>query len=182
MHCVADYIIIHGSDDSDIKVQRLLQRCMEHGIKLNLEKCRFNVDEIPFLSHVVTADGLKPDPSKVEAVLKMERSGDKEAVERLRCTVIYLARYVLKLTDVFRPIAALAQLDLDWMCSDAQEQAFTILKQILAEAPTLVYLDSSKLLHALAYDIDVKYLEGKNMYLADTLPRAFLPRCELLTH
>ena len=89
MHCVADYIIIHVSDDSDlcVKVQRLLQRCMEHGIKLNLEKCRFNVDEIPFLGHVVTADGLKPDPSKVEAVLKMERPGEKEAVERLRGTV-----------------------------------------------------------------------------------------------
>ena len=89
MHCVVDYIIIHVSDDSDlcVKVQRLLQRCMEHGIKLNLEKCRFNVDEIPFLGHVVTADGLKPDPSKVEAVLKMERPGEKEAVERLRGTV-----------------------------------------------------------------------------------------------
>ena len=83
MHCVADYIIIHGSDESDIciKVQRLHQRCIEHGIKLNLKKCCFNVDEIPFLSRVVIADGLKPDPSKVEAVLKMERHDVREAVE-----------------------------------------------------------------------------------------------------
>ena len=146
MHYVADDIIIHGSDDSDlcIKVQRLLQICMEHGIKFNLEKCRFNVGDIPFLGHVVTADGLKPDPSKVEAILKMERPGDKEAVERLRDTVTYLARYVPKLTDVFRPIAALAQHDVDWMWSDTQEQTFTRLKQLLAEAPTLVYFDPSK--------------------------------------
>ena len=67
VHCVADDIIIHGSDDSDlcIKVQGLLQRCMERGIKLNLQKCRFNVDEIPFPGHVVTSDDMKSDPSKL---------------------------------------------------------------------------------------------------------------------
>ena len=97
-----------------------------------------------FLGHVVTADGLKPDASKVESVLKMERPGDKEAVERLRGTVTYLARYVPKLTDVFGPIASLAQHDVDWMWSGAQEQAFTRLKQLLAEASTLVYFDPSK--------------------------------------
>ena len=74
----------------------------------------------------------------------MERPSDKEAVERLRGTVTYLARYVPKLTDVFRPIAALVQHDIDWVWSDAQEQAFTRLKQLLAEAPTLVYFDQSK--------------------------------------
>ena len=93
---------------------------------------------------MVTADGLKPDLSKVKAVLKMERPGDKEAVERFRGTVTYMARYVPKLTDVFRPIAALAQHNVDWVWSDAQEQAFTRLKQLLAEAPTLVYFDPSK--------------------------------------
>ena len=58
VHCVAGDIMIHCYDDSDlcIKVQRLFQRCMEHGIKVNLKKCRYNVDEIPFLGHVVTAE------------------------------------------------------------------------------------------------------------------------------
>ena len=35
------------------------------GIRLNEEKCQFDVQEITFLGHVVTADGLKPDPSKL---------------------------------------------------------------------------------------------------------------------
>ena len=74
----------------------------------------------------------------------MERRGDKEAVERLRGTVTYLARYVPNLTYIFHPIAALAQHDVDWMRSDTQQQTFTRLKQLLAEAPTLVYFDLSK--------------------------------------
>ena len=74
------------------------------GIRLNEQKCQFDVQEI-ILGHVVTADGLKPDPSKIEAVLEMDNPVDKEAVERLRGTITYLARLVPKLTDVFRPIA-----------------------------------------------------------------------------
>ena len=49
------------------------------------------------------------NPSKIEAVIKMENLGDWKALEKLRGTVIYQARYVPKLTDVFHPISALAQ-------------------------------------------------------------------------
>ena len=45
---------------------------------------------------------------------------DKEAVERLRGTITYLARSEPKMTDVFRPIAILAQRDVDWNWGAAQ--------------------------------------------------------------
>ena len=59
------------------------------------------------MGHVVSNKGLKPDPSKVEAILKMEPPTDKGGVERLRGTVNYLSRFVPKLTDVMRPISDL---------------------------------------------------------------------------
>ena len=99
MHCVADDIIVHGTDEADLqaKLQKLLQRCDEHGLRLNQQKCQFDVQEITFLGHIVTADGLQLDPSKIEAVLEMDNPVDKEAVERLRGTITYLARFVPKL-------------------------------------------------------------------------------------
>ena len=146
VHGVADDIIVHGTDEADLhaKLQKLLQRCDEHGIRLNQQKCQFDVKEITFLGHVVTADGLKPNPSKIEAVLEMDNPVDKEAVERLRGTITYLARFVPKLTDVFRPIALLAQRDVDWNWGAAQEKAFTKVKQLLTEAPTLAHFNPTK--------------------------------------
>ena len=139
MHCVADDIIVHGTDEADLhaKLQKLLQRCDEHGFRLNQQNCQFDVYEISCIGHVVTADELKPDPPKIEAVLEMGNPVDKEAVERLRWTISYLARFLPKLTDVFRPIALLAQRNVDWNCGAAQEKAFTKVKQLLTEAPTL---------------------------------------------
>ena len=44
----------------------------------------------------------------------MDNQVDKEAVERLRDMITYLAKVALQLTDVFHPIARLAQQDVDW--------------------------------------------------------------------
>ena len=38
---------------------------------------------MPFIAHVLTPEGVKPDPSKVDAILKMERPNDVAAVRGL---------------------------------------------------------------------------------------------------
>ena len=45
-------------------------------------------------------------------------------------------------------------------------------KKSLDKAPQRL---QGMILHTLAYDVEVKYMEGKNMFLADTLSLAFLP-------
>ena len=112
--------------------------------KLNKQKCRFSLLEIPFLGHVVSKDGLKPDPEKIRAVLEMESPKDKAAVERLKGTVTYLARFVPNLTAVIRPIAQLTHQGEEWHWNDAQKNAFVKLKQLLTEAPVLAYFDQNK--------------------------------------
>ena len=70
---IHDDVIIWGRTDGehDVRVRTFLKCCVDKGITLSKEKCRFGLNEIPFMGHVLTSDGLKPDPSKVEAVQKM---------------------------------------------------------------------------------------------------------------
>ena len=39
-------------------------------MKLNMKKCELRLDEINFMGHRVTSEGLKPDERKIEAILK----------------------------------------------------------------------------------------------------------------
>ena len=41
------------------------------GLKLNKKKCIFRVTETTFLGHVISCNGIKPDPRKIEAILNM---------------------------------------------------------------------------------------------------------------
>ena len=146
VRCIADDVIVWGrsNEEHDARVSLFLQRCSEIGISLNKEKCRFRLSEIPFMGHVVSNKGLKPDPSKVEAILKMEPPTDKAGVERLRGTVNYLSRFVPKLTDVMRPISDLTHPDVEWSWTSSHDKAFEEVKHLLTVAPVLAYFDPSK--------------------------------------
>ena len=143
VQCVADDVIVYGRDrdDHNCNLRNLLSRCEEHGVGLNPDKCQFNVPEIKFLGHVVSASGLKADPTKIEAIVKMEAPTDVAAVERLRGTVTYLARYVPKLSEVMRPITILTHKDVEWLWGEAQDKAFRKLKKLLTVSPILAYYD-----------------------------------------
>ena len=98
--CVVDDIIVYGTDDDiqhatedhDKKLRELLLRCRKKGIRLNRNKCQFRTNDITFLGHRITSQGLKPHDANVEAIMKMENPYNVEEA-RLQGTVNYLARF-----------------------------------------------------------------------------------------
>ena len=93
--CVADDIVVFGRDeDHDKKLRLLLQRCRETGMKMSRNNCEFRLDEINFMGHRVTSDGLKPDERKIEAILKMENPTEVNGIQRLQGTVGYLSKFL----------------------------------------------------------------------------------------
>ncbi|XP_062558158.1 uncharacterized protein K02A2.6-like [Armigeres subalbatus] len=49
----------------------LFQRLQVYGFVLREEKCNILQPEVKYLAHIVDENGLRPDPSKVEAIVKM---------------------------------------------------------------------------------------------------------------
>jgi len=117
--CVADDIIVFGvgetneqaTQDHDKKFVKLLERCREVGIRLNRDKLKLRQPSIPFLGHMVTNQGLMPDPTKVKAVQEMPAPQDVEGVQRVNGFVNYLAKFLPKLSDVMEPLRKLTRKD-----------------------------------------------------------------------
>ena len=86
---VHDDMIIYGVGeteeeavaDHNMKLEKFFQCCRQRGVKLN-KKLKLLCKEIPYLGHLVTEEGLKPEPEKVEAVQKMPRPENVKAVRR----------------------------------------------------------------------------------------------------
>lgn len=53
--------------DHDMNLEALLQRCAEKRVKLNPDKIKLRMNEVPFTGHVATSEGLRVDPSKVRS-------------------------------------------------------------------------------------------------------------------
>ena len=43
------------------------------GLKFNAPKCRFGLKYVPYLGYVITRDGIKPDPKKLQRILDLFR-------------------------------------------------------------------------------------------------------------
>jgi hypothetical protein len=67
-----DDIVLYASSlrEHEIKFSKLAKRLREANLKLQLDKCEFLRKEVTYLGHIITRDGVKPDPNKTCAVKK----------------------------------------------------------------------------------------------------------------
>ena len=73
-HVIADDVKIHGEDEAthDMNLIQVLNQCRKVGLKLNADKCVFFKSKyIPFFGHVISDQGVKPDPAKIDAIRNM---------------------------------------------------------------------------------------------------------------
>ena len=87
----------------------------------------------PYIGHVLTPDGLKPDPSKVKAIVAMPTPSDKKALKRLP-----------NLSDVTEPLRRLLDKDVQWQWNDTHEKSWKQVKQLITREPVLKYFDPNK--------------------------------------
>ncbi|GFU29569.1 retrovirus-related Pol polyprotein from transposon 17.6 [Trichonephila clavipes] len=69
--CYLDDIIVFSETFEDHLIRlRLVLKCLqEAGIKLNSKKCLFAAQEVKILGHLVSSNGVRPDPDKIKASL-----------------------------------------------------------------------------------------------------------------
>ena len=108
---IGDDILISGQgetereadEDHDRNLKSLLDRCRERNIKLNKKKFTFKCDDVQFIGHRLTKEGLKPGPAKVKAILSMKKPDDIAAVQRLMGMVKYLSKFLSDLSQICEP-------------------------------------------------------------------------------
>ena len=127
----------------DVNLLKLLDRCRERNLKLNREKLQLKCTETPFIGHVLTSEGIKPDPGLIEAVLKMERPSDVAAARRLVGLVKYLSKFLSKLSELCEPLRRLTHKGVEWSWPIEQVKAFESVKQAVTSAPILRYFNSN---------------------------------------
>ncbi|XP_072021728.1 uncharacterized protein [Amphiura filiformis] len=84
LYKIADDILITGKGetleqaqrDHDANLECFLNRCRERHITLNYDKLELRCQEVSFMGHILTSNGLKPDPKKLTAINEMPKPQD----------------------------------------------------------------------------------------------------------
>ncbi|KAA3484478.1 DNA/RNA polymerases superfamily protein [Gossypium australe] len=135
-----DDILIYSRDESEhvehLRIMLLTLRDKQLFAKFS--KCEFWLQEVGFLGHIVSAEGIRVDPSKILVVVDWKPSRNvSEFRSFLRLAGSY-RRFVKGFSMIATPMTRLLQKDVKFKWSEKCQQSFEQLKALLTEAPVLV--------------------------------------------
>lgn len=149
---VHDDILVYGCGqtieeatvDHNVKLEKLLKRIREKNLKLNKSKMKLCQQQVRFFGHLFTSEGIKPDPTKVEAIERMPKPENVKDVQTFLGMINYLSKFMPALSSVSEPIRKLTRNESDFVWKQEQESCFNNLKKMVTEAPILNYYDVRK--------------------------------------
>ena len=140
-------MIIHGKtlEDHDKHLNAFFGRRREKNVKLNKEKFVLRSENITFMGHKITKEGLKTDPQKIEPIKDYPVPQSLEELRRFLGMMNYLSRYLSHLTEAIHPLQNLFKKDVPWTWTVSQEHAFqTVKKKMIINSPVLAFYDPAE--------------------------------------
>lgn len=149
---VADDIIVIGCgktkedalNNHEDNYEKLKERCQQRDIRLNEQKARERQDEVIFMGHRISDQGIEPDQKKVVAILNMPTPRDIHDVKRFCGMVQYLSRFLTKLSDMLKPLRDLTKKDRSFSWTEECDRSFKKVKEAISKTPVLKYYDENK--------------------------------------
>ena len=116
----------------------------QHKLRLNAEKCPFDVRVGKFLGYLITNRGIEANPDQIEAVNCLRPPSSPKEVQVLTGMLAALNQFISKFTDHCRPFYQLLKKWKGFQWNEERDRAFRDLKDYLMQAPMLMAPDSGE--------------------------------------
>ena len=121
---ITDDIIVYGKTPElhDQALRDTLQKLKLNGLTLNCGKGLFEQSQIEFFGYVLSAEGISPDPSKVQALREAERPSNVEEVRSFLGMANYSARFIKNFSTLVAPLRELTRGNVEWRWAERESK------------------------------------------------------------
>lgn len=136
-----DIIIFSNSLEEHMKdIQKILNTLKEANLRIQCDKSEFLRKEVEFLGHVVTTEGVKPNPTKVEAVKNWPLPKTPKELKSFLGTISYYRRFIPGFAQIAKPMTSMLRGKNKLIVPNPEyEEAFVKLKDIMSSELLLAY-------------------------------------------
>lgn len=118
----------------------VLKRLSEFNLKIQLDKCEFLKRETEFLGHIISGEGVKPNPDKIEKIISWPLPKTQKEIKQFLGLAGYYRRFIKDFSKITRPMTKYLKKEEKVNVQDHNYiQAFSTLKQILSTDQVLAY-------------------------------------------
>ena len=147
---IDDLLVSSESPEEHAKdLEALFERLDKFGLKLNSQKCQFFKEQLTFLGHMITNQGIKPIPDKVQAILDIKRPETLGGLKKFLGTVNFYHKYIQNAAHIMAPLHRVLKgykkklrfKKIDWDVNKEANEAIKNTKNALANVTLLAYPD-----------------------------------------
>jgi len=141
-----DDILIYSQSMSDHTrhVRNVLCALIRNHLVIKLEKCEFHKSEIKYLGNILTKNGVKIDPEKVQQVKEWPVPTNEGEVQSFIGYCNYFRRFISHFSDHLKPINNLIRKDNPFNWDFECQNAFENIKCLIEKASLLYYPNPNK--------------------------------------
>ena len=125
-------------------IQEVMKRLQKAGLKIKPNKCVFAAEEVKYLGHRVSANGIHCDHMKIAAVKKMPLPSNKKDLLTFLGLAQYYRRFIPNLARMSKPLYEMVKKNANFVYNKDRKQAFANIKQKLIESPVMAHPDFDK--------------------------------------
>jgi hypothetical protein len=151
--CLDDYLCAYLDDlliysktlkEHKRHVRNVLEKCRAAGLHLKPEKCEFHAKEVAFVGFLISENGVRMDPAKVEAVTSWPTPKSAHDIQVFLGFANFYRRFIDAYSDITKPITALLRKEAQFEWGEDSQLAFDTLKKAFTSAPILCHFDPER--------------------------------------
>jgi len=141
-----DDILVYSSSflEHEQHLRGVLQTLRNHQLYAKFDKCEFLLNEVIFLGHVISAEGIFIGLKKVEVVVNWERPTNVTEIQSFLGLARYYRRFIEGFSIIATPLTHLTRKEVKFDWSKEYERSFKELKKKFTTAPVLALPSGTK--------------------------------------
>ncbi|XP_050505429.1 uncharacterized protein LOC126883802 [Diabrotica virgifera virgifera] len=141
-----DDVIVYSTSLQEhiVNLTKVFQRLREARLKIQVDKCEFLKKQVNFLGHVVTQQGIKPNPAKIEAIEKYPIPKTTKEIRGFLGLLGYYRKFIRDFAKITKPLTRCLKKDAKIEHTPEFVECFETCRKLLMNEPLLQYPDFSK--------------------------------------
>nr|GEY10422.1 putative reverse transcriptase domain-containing protein [Tanacetum cinerariifolium] len=141
-----DDIIVYSKskNEHEAHLREVFETLRKERLYAKFAKCEFRQQEIQLLGHVVTSEGTKVDPAKIEAVMNWQTPKDVGEIRSFIGLAGYYRRFIQGFSKIASSLTKLTKTNTPFVWGKEQEKSFVTLRRRLCETSIFVLLQGTE--------------------------------------